>query len=164
MTSGHPDAVHNRGPAHHNGQHHKLAHTSPIGSSLTSDSYPQADVYPVMELPLLEHAPGGITAPSLGTDVDSAPIAFEPQADFGFGLWPPDPWEAILQDTLAPAFWDESTASEPQIPWNLATLLGSTPRTQESAERGGNGATSSPRGGAVGAALLQRVLAAWPVS
>jgi len=157
----------------------------PIG---IDDSF-HRDVFPVMDLQVMSNGPGPGPAPGPGPgpgpappppptatvpsaqpaqpELDSAPIAFEPQAaDFGFGLWPPDPWEALLQDTLAPSFWDESSVPDTQIPWSLAGLLGSTTRTQESAERRGSATAEvvAPYGGTVGQGLLQRLMASWPVS
>lgn len=152
--------------------HHGQPQPSPIG---IEDSF-HRDVFPVMDLPMMPtNGPAQVPATSVPTaqtqpqpELDTAPVAFEPQAaDFGFGLWPPDPWEALLQDTLAPSFWDESSVPDTQIPWSLAGLLGSTTRTQESAERRGSAAAEAavaPYGGTVGQSLLQRLMTSWPVS
>ncbi|WOO83376.1 Nicotinate catabolism cluster-specific transcription factor [Vanrija pseudolonga] len=84
-------------------------------------------------------------------------IVIDP-ADLGFGLWPPDPWEALLHDAFAPPL-DDGPAD---VPWDLNALLGphgTQSRTQESAERGN---APGPPHAQVGTALLSRVLAAYP--
>ncbi|KLT43774.1 hypothetical protein CC85DRAFT_224843, partial [Cutaneotrichosporon oleaginosum] len=83
----------------------------------------------------------------------SGPIVMEPQqADFGFGLWPPDPWEALLQNTMAPTFWNEPSVTETTFDFD-SLLQHSATRPQESAER---------RGGGVGDALLERLNNSYP--
>lgn len=69
--------------------------------------------------------------------------------DWGFGLWPPDPWESLLHDTLAPPF--NEPVIQMDMPWNILT-----PRLQESAERGGVSVAST--------ALVARLQIAFPVS
>ena len=67
--------------------------------------------------------------------------------DWGFGLWQPDPWDALLQDTLAPPF--NERVMPPDLSWSIPT-----PRVQESAER--NQSMTS-------AALVARIQVALPV-
>lgn len=84
--------------------------------------------------------------------------------DWGFGLWPPDPWEALLHDTLAPPFGEP--AGRVHLGWSgglgsgtgSGMGLGLTPRMgmQESAERGGEGV--------VGQHLVDRLQRTYPVS
>lgn len=100
----------------------------------------------------------------------AGPIVLEPQqADFGFGLWPPDPWEALLHDNMAPTFWDETTVPEPSFDFN-ALLHGAT-RPQESAERGGGHTGTGGMPGVGGSGdmpdgdlLLHRLTSSYPVS
>ena len=56
--------------------------------------------------------------------------------DWGLNLWQPDPWDALLHDTLAPPF--NEPVLELDLPWNVPT-----PRMQESAERGGESLASA---------------------
>lgn len=85
--------------------------------------------------------------------VASAPICFEAIGyDFGYGAGPPHPWEALLNDALAPVFWDERTIHDAQ-PWEQL-LQQSQTRTQESAERALQNDVNVP--------LLQRLLASYP--
>jgi hypothetical protein len=79
-------------------------------------------------------------------------FAISDNNDWGFGLWPPDPWEALLHDTLAPPFNEPALAVE--MPWMGGGNAG-TPRMQESAERG------EVR---VGQGLVNRLQMAFPVS
>jgi len=76
---------------------------------------------------------------------------------YGFGLWPPDPWEALLHDTLAPPF------NEPGMSLSVSVDMGwnggsnpLTPRILESAERGTEGGVSL--------GLVTRLGMAFPVS
>lgn len=85
--------------------------------------------------------------------VASAPICFEAIGyDFGYGAGPPHPWEVLLNDALAPVFWDERTIHDAQ-PWEQL-LQQSQTRTQESAERALQNDVNVP--------LLQRLLASYP--
>lgn len=126
-----------------------------------------------MDLLIRDSAPAAEPAPpptaTTQTQTQTQPgsvVKFDSSgADFGFGLWPPDPWEVLLQDTIGPAPWDEThnANAAPAVPWDIDTLLGgSTTRTQESAERGGNAVP--PRGGGIGPRLLARLMVTWPVS
>lgn len=92
------------------------------------------------------------------------------QTDFGFGLWPPDPWEALLQNTMAPNFWSEPNVPETSFDFDSLLQHGAT-RPQESAERrGGGGESGSASGGGsgdvldVGDVLLGRLNNNYPVS
>ena len=69
--------------------------------------------------------------------------------DWGLNLWQPDPWDALLHDTLAPPF--NEPVLELDLPWNVPT-----PRMQESAERGGESLAS--------AALIAKLQLSIPVS
>lgn len=70
--------------------------------------------------------------------------------DWGFSLWAPEQWEALLHETLAPPF------NEPMVdmPWDMPML----PRVQqqESAERGQDSVAS--------AMLVTRLQRSFPVS
>ena len=77
-----------------------------------------------------------VSQPSHSVKLDDPPIVppTDLDPDWGFGLWPPDPWGSLLHDTLAPPFNEPAMTVE--MPWSGgANPL--TPRMQESAERGG---------------------------
>jgi hypothetical protein len=123
---------------------------------------------------LLQPIPSAGVAPGAGAgdsgtpfQLTSGPIVMEPQqADFGFGLWPPDPWEALLQNTMAPTFWNEPSAPETSFDFDSLLQQGAT-RPQESAERRGGGSGSASGGGTgdmldVGDVLLGRLHHSYP--
>ncbi|ORX35551.1 hypothetical protein BD324DRAFT_657108 [Kockovaella imperatae] len=68
-------------------------------------------------------------------DFEVSTSSSHPQ-DWGLNIWQPDPWDALLHDTLAPPFNEPALTLD--LPWNV-----STPRMQESAERGGESLASA---------------------
>lgn len=190
------------GPYSHSGTHNYSHGPSPhstgedsansVSSSLVGGFDSVGDGFPVLDLvgsnptppSLLQQIPSsgvahGATAGTGGSGGggfelgSSGPVVLEPQqADFGFGLWPPDPWEALLQDAMAPTFWNESAVAQ-ETSFDFASIL----QPQESAERGGgdggsgNGGLGSGGGTAggndmpdIGDLLLGRISSSYPVS
>ncbi|GMK59692.1 hypothetical protein CspeluHIS016_0802980 [Cutaneotrichosporon spelunceum] len=146
----------------------------PFDSS-ASDSFPVHDLLggsgsssSSSLLPSLSSTGVGGTGDSGGSfPLTSGPVVMEPQqADFGFGLGPPDPWEALLQNTM-PNFWSEPNV--PEASFDFDSLLQHTSmRTQESAERRGSaGSPGASAGGSGdmpdgGDALLGRLNNGYP--
>lgn len=72
--------------------------------------------------------------------------------DWGFGLWPPDPWETLIQDPSVPLLSESALTVDGS--WNGGGNAMS-PRTFESAEREGEGGVNQ--------GLVHRLQLAFPV-
>ncbi|CAK9785193.1 unnamed protein product [Cutaneotrichosporon oleaginosum] len=174
---------------HSSSRHHSGADSGRSGNSVASSFVGTFDSstsegFPVHDF-LGGSGSGSSTSPSLlhpltsasvapadsGTpfQLTSGPIVMEPQqADFGFGLWPPDPWEALLQNTMAPTFWNEPSVTETTFDFD-SLLQHSATRPQESAERRGGGVGGGSGSGAgsgdlmdIRDALLERLNNSYP--
>ena len=75
-----------------------------------------------------------------------------PAQNWGLNPWQPDPWDALLHDTLAPPFNEPALTLDLPLPWSVPTPT----RMQESAERGNDMFAS--------AGLLSKIQSAIPVS
>lgn len=109
------------------------APNSALGVDSQNGAPASTSVTPVNGVPSVSNLNGHFIDIDPST-VASAPISFDPIGyDFGYGVGPPHPWEALLNDALAPVFWDERTIHDAQ-PWEQL-LQQSNARLQESAER-----------------------------
>lgn len=98
-------------------------------------------------IPAPAPAPAPVVAP---TNAPNAPFVVDNSALWGFGQWPLESWEEMWNDVLAPPFGEPAQALN--LPFNI-----STPRMQESAERGGEVSLAN-------AALVVKLQRAFPVS
>jgi hypothetical protein len=132
-----------------------LATTNPnaetsLNLNLGSNPGANANVNPGVN-PNIHSIPAPAPAPVVAaTNAPNAPFVVDNSALWGFGQWPLESWEEMWNDVLAPPFGEPAQALN--LPFNI-----STPRMQESAERGGEVSLAN-------AALVVKLQRAFPVS
>ncbi|BEI85619.1 hypothetical protein CcaverHIS002_0510200 [Cutaneotrichosporon cavernicola] len=189
IQSHHGHSTHSHASSHDH-SHHSGADSGRSGRSVASSvtgafESSTSEGFPVHDLlggsgsstssSLLQSLPSTGVAPRRRTgdsgtpfQLTAGPLVMEPQqADFGFGLGPPDPWEALLQNTMVPNFWTEPNV--PETSFDFDSLLQHGPmRPQESAERHGSGGRAGASVGGnedmldVGDVLLERLNNSYP--
>ncbi|RSH89100.1 hypothetical protein EHS25_002766 [Saitozyma podzolica] len=131
-----------------------LATTNPnaetsLNLNLGSNPGANANVNPGVN-PNIHSIPAPAPAPVVAaTNAPNAPFVVDNSALWGFGQWPLESWEEMWNDVLAPPFGEPAQALN--LPFNI-----STPRMQESAERGGEVSLAN-------AALVVKLQRAFPL-